>query len=59
MTDKLERIEIDVANGICKINGRTIEDNISELHIQFVHGVWTIQRTSTYLGAIEFPAKEG
>lgn len=27
MTDKLERIEIDVTNGICKINGRTIEDN--------------------------------
>lgn len=25
MTDKLERIEIDVVNGICKINGRTIE----------------------------------
>lgn len=57
MTDRLESIEIDVTNGVCKINGRAIEDNISELHIQFVQGIWTIQRTSTYLGAMELPAK--
>lgn len=58
MTDRLESIEIDVTNGVCKINGEAIKDNISELHIQFMQGVWTIQRTSTYLGAMELPAKE-
>ena len=59
MTDRLESIEIDVTKGVCKINGEAIRDNITELHIQFEQGVWTVQRTSIYLGAMELPANEG
>ena len=43
--EELKHLMIDTDNGICRINGQDLGDCISELHIEFKDGKWTLQVT--------------
>ena len=41
----LQSLVIDVERGVYQLNGVNIDDNTSELHLDFENGEWSLQVT--------------
>ena len=44
MVEQLKTVEIDTEKGICRVNGKDVEDCVSYFKIEFKEGNWTVEQ---------------